>query len=230
MSTGKSVILFGLALLAGCTSASGPTYSNYTLTLPNGEAAYRVTCHGLLEGPGACRKQADEICKGQPVRMLSAESRLGVTTDGKPDDRSITFQCGAEAQASPAEPAVTPSTSSLPKIVSLSADANFDTAKDTLKPAARARLDDLINQVRGARIGTVTVNGYTDSLGSDAYNQDLSERRARAVATYLQARGLKAERFVNHGYGKENPVDSNATEAGRGKNRRVEVLMDIGRS
>ncbi|MXN75245.1 OmpA family protein [Burkholderia sp. 4701] len=227
MSIGKSVMLLGLAWLAGCSSASGPTYSNYAVTLANGEPAYRVTCYGLLEGRGACRKQADEICKGQPVRMLSAESRLGATAGGEPDGRNITFQCGAQAQASPVAPVAAPSASSLPKIVSLSADANFDTATDTLKPAAQARLDDVIHQAHGVRIGTLAVNGYTDSVGSDAYNQALSERRARTVATYLRTHGLDAERFVTRGYGKANPVDSNATEAGRARNRRVEVLMDV---
>ncbi|NTX25705.1 OmpA family protein [Burkholderia pyrrocinia] len=229
MSSGKSAFLLGLALLAGCTSASGPTYSAYTVTLPNGEPANRVTCYGLFEGPGACRKQADAICKGQPVRMLSGESRMGVTTDGKQDDRNITFQCGARAVAEPAAPAAVSSAPMLPKTVSLSADANFDTAKATLKPAAQTRLDELIKLAGGVRIGTLTVNGYTDSVGSEAYNQDLSERRARAVANYLQEHGLKAERFVSHGYGKADPVDSNATEGGRARNRRVEVMMDIGK-
>ncbi|KUZ77705.1 hypothetical protein WI73_20210 [Burkholderia ubonensis] len=227
MSIGRTARLLGLTLLAGCSSASGPTYSNYSVKLPNGEPAYRVTCYGLLEGPGTCRKQADEICKGQPVRVLSTESGLGDTNDGKPDDRNITFQCGARTVAAPVAPEAAAAASSLPNTVSLSTDANFDRAKDTLKPAARARLDDLINQMRGARIVSVTVNGYTDSVGSDAYNQDLSERRARAVETYLQAHGFKAERYTGHGYGKANPVDTNATEAGRAKNRRVDVLMEV---
>ncbi|MBN3815662.1 OmpA family protein [Paraburkholderia sp. Se-20369] len=224
MSTGKSALLFALAMLAGCTSASGPTYSTYAVTLPNGAPAYNVTCYGLLEGTDACKKQADAICKGQQINMLKGEARFGDVVGGKPDDRDITFQCGASAAPVVAERA--PTASIPPKSMTLSTDANFDTAQATLTPAAAARLDALIKQAQGARIGTLTVNGYTDSVGSDAYNQDLSERRAQAVASHLRARGLNAERFVSRGYGKADPVDSNATEAGRAKNRRVEVLID----
>jgi outer membrane protein OmpA-like peptidoglycan-associated protein len=116
-----------------------------------------------------------------------------------------------------------------PAITTLSTDANFDTAQASLTPAARARLDRLIDEARGVSIKTVTVNGYTDSVGSDAYNLDLSERRARTVRAYLQEHGLKAGQYAGHGYGKADPVGSNATAAGRASNRRVDVLLDIDR-
>jgi len=222
MFTRKPALLIVIALLAGCAAASGPTYSAYTITLPKGDVAYRVTCYGLLEGASTCSKRADEICKGQPVSVLSGESRLSDAMGGKADDRNITFQCGAPAAAAPVPPAI-----ALPQSLTLGADATFDTAQATLTPEACARLDELVVQALGVRIDTLTVNGYTDSIGSDSYNQDLSERRASAVAHYLQAHGLNADRFVSRGYGKANPVDSNATDAGRAKNRRVEVLMDV---
>lgn len=225
----KFAVLFAAAgWLAGCTSASGPTFSAYSVALPDGGTAYRVTCYGLLEGPGTCQKKSQEVCKDQPVRMLAAESRLGGTSGGKPDDRNITFQCGVPP--STATPAVepTPAAPALPKVINLDADANFDTAKAVLKPVARDRLDHLISQAQGVQINTVTVNGYTDTVGSDAYNLDLSKRRARAVADYLKEHGLQARQFVSQGFGKSDPVDTNITAVGRSHNRRVEVRIDSG--
>ncbi|KWB12322.1 hypothetical protein WL32_38440 [Burkholderia cepacia] len=224
MSTTRTGLLFIAALLAGCTAASGPTYNAYSVALPDGAQAYRVTCHGLLEGPGACRKEAASICKEQPVTMLEAQSGLGAMSGGQPDDRSILFRCGAPAVA-----AVPPVVIAPPAVTVLDADANFDTDRADLKPIARTRLDQLIAASRGTTIRTVTVSGYTDSVGSDDYNIGLSERRASAVGTYLQEHGLKAERFVSRGYGKADPVDSNDTVAGRAHNRRVEVRIDIDR-
>ena len=72
---------------------------------------------------------------------------------------------------------------------------------------------------------TVNVIGHTDSVGSDAANQTLSERRAGSVAGYLQSRGVGAGRLSTMGYGETRPVASNETEAGRAENRRVEITL-----
>lgn len=71
----------------------------------------------------------------------------------------------------------------------------------------------------------IQVNGYTDSTGGDAHNQDLSQRRANAVAQYFIAQGVSSSRIVANGYGKANPIASNATPEGRQANRRVEVKI-----
>ncbi|MFP3541557.1 OmpA family protein, partial [Pseudomonas sp. SIMBA_044] len=81
-------------------------------------------------------------------------------------------------------------------------DANFDTAKWTLRPEARAKLDKLVSDASGATFALVTVKGYTDSRGSDAYNLNLSQHRAETVAAYLRDHGLQAQRYAAHGYGK----------------------------
>lgn len=72
---------------------------------------------------------------------------------------------------------------------------------------------------------TVLIEGYTDSRGSDAYNLGLSERRAEAVQDFLLENGISPDRVRARGYGKAYPVASNATEAGRLQNRRVEVVI-----
>jgi outer membrane protein OmpA-like peptidoglycan-associated protein len=71
----------------------------------------------------------------------------------------------------------------------------------------------------------VSIEGHTDSIGSQSYNLDLSERRATAVRDFLMAQGVEAGRINTVGYGKAYPVASNDTEAGRQQNRRVEVVM-----
>ncbi|KVG73575.1 hypothetical protein WJ33_16460 [Burkholderia ubonensis] len=227
MFNAKQAVLLGATVLAGCTAASGPTYTNYLESMPNGAQAYRVTCYGLLEGPGTCRKEAEAICKGQPVTILDGQSLRGATSGGQADVRNLLFQCGAPQAAMPA-PIVSETVAPRPPAVTtLNVDANFDTAQASLKPAARARLDRLIDEAHGAAIRKVTVDGYTDSIGSDAYNLDLSQRRARSVQTYLQDHGLTAGEFASRGYGKADPVDSNATAAGRANNRRVEIRLDF---
>jgi outer membrane protein OmpA-like peptidoglycan-associated protein len=227
MSTVRIGISFGALLLAGCTAGSGPTYNAYQVAMPDGSRVYRVTCHGLLEGPGVCRKQAESICKAQSVIVLEAQSRLDATSEGKPDNRSILFRCGTPAIT--AAPVVPIPLVAPPAVTILNADANFDTDRADLRSPARTQLDRLIAESRGTAIRSVTVSGYTDSMGSDKYNLDLSERRARAVSEYLQVHGLGADRFVSRGYGKADPVDSNDTVMGRANNRRVEVRLDIDR-
>ena len=71
----------------------------------------------------------------------------------------------------------------------------------------------------------VEVAGHTDSMGSEAYNQGLSERRAQSVQDYLVSKGVKAQRLTAKGYGESMPVASNDTDAGRAENRRVELIV-----
>ena len=71
----------------------------------------------------------------------------------------------------------------------------------------------------------IDVYGHTDSTGSDAYNQHLSERRADSVAKYLESRGVQSARIGTRGYGESQPIASNDTDAGRAANRRVEIKI-----
>src|SRR6059036_2623110 len=70
------------------------------------------------------------------------------------------------------------------------------------------------------------VEGHTDSIGSDAYNQRLSERRANAVGDYMIARGIEAQRITTKGWGESKPIASNKTKEGRAQNRRVEITVE----
>lgn len=225
MFKGKSAnaVLLAIAALAGCSSASGPMFSADNVTLSNGEQAYQVGCHGLLGGESVCRKKAQEICGDKAVRTLQGNAPLGAkTSDSKPDTNVLLFQCGVPEVVKPAsQPEPMPA-----KRVTLAADANFDTDKADLKQAGREQLDRLIHDAEGVNLKSVTINGYTDAQGTAGYNQRLSERRAQAVAQYLQAHGLKVQQYEVRGYGKEHPVASNTTAAGRAQNRRVEIILE----
>jgi OOP family OmpA-OmpF porin len=72
----------------------------------------------------------------------------------------------------------------------------------------------------------VSVEGHTDSIGSDAYNQRLSERRAKAVRDYMISQGIDASRITTRGFGESKPVADNKTAAGRAENRRVEIIPE----
>jgi len=110
-------------------------------------------------------------------------------------------------------------------------DVLFDTGRATLKPGATRDLDRLAQALKDNPNTRVKIEGFTDSVGSDSYNQGLSERRAQAVADALQMRGVPADRLQAEGLGKEFPVASNDSQAGRQQNRRVEIVFsdDSGR-
>ena len=104
-------------------------------------------------------------------------------------------------------------------------DVLFDTGRATLKPGATRDLDRLAQALKDNANTRVKIEGYTDSVGSMAYNQGLSERRAQAVADALEVRGVPADRYQVEGLGKEYPVASNNTPEGRQQNRRVEIVF-----
>ncbi len=107
--------------------------------------------------------------------------------------------------------------------VTFDTDTFFDFDKATLKPAGKAKLDTLAAQLADLTVEVVVAVGHADATGPAAYNQRLSERRARAVIDYLNQKGLPKEKIFSEGKGETQPVASNATKAGRAKNRRVEV-------
>jgi outer membrane protein OmpA-like peptidoglycan-associated protein len=103
---------------------------------------------------------------------------------------------------------------------------NFDFDKSTLTPAGQAKVADAARTLKDNPTIHVEVGGHTDSIGGDAYNQRLSERRARTVADELTRDGVSASRMTVRGYGERKPVADNGTDAGRARNRRVEIVVD----
>lgn len=114
----------------------------------------------------------------------------------------------------------------------LGAHTLFDFDKSTLRPEGKAELNALATKIKhGKELGKikdvmgVRVVGHTDSRGSQAYNQGLSERRAASVRNYLVQQGVSPSKIAASGEGKLNPVASNATAEGRQQNRRVDITV-----
>ena len=104
-------------------------------------------------------------------------------------------------------------------------DVLFDTGKATLKPGAMESINRLATFLSQNSQTKVLIEGHTDSVGSDDYNIGLSERRARAVATELESRGIAESQIQTLGRGKDMPVATNGTPEGRQQNRRVEIVF-----
>ncbi len=110
-------------------------------------------------------------------------------------------------------------------VLDMPAELTFAIDDATVQPAFQNTLDQVAATLTQYEKTYVDVLGHTDSTGSDAYNQGLSERRAQSVANYLGSRGVNPARMATRGYGESQPKASNTTEEGRAANRRVEIRL-----
>ncbi|CAB3773264.1 OmpA family protein [Paraburkholderia humisilvae] len=235
-----SIRALGLAVaavlvLGACTAGSGLTYNRYALRAYDGQQAFQVTCHGVFEGQAECMKRAQEVCGQMPVRPLERISPLEKSAKGQGDWRVMNFQCGVPPAAKPPvlppPPPVQPPPPPPPPALApkISGTVHFDLGKATLTRYARIELDNIISRAMKAQpSGTMkqaTVDGYTDSTGTEAINAPLAVNRARAVWDYLQTHGVTAQQFDIRGHGPADPVESNLTTHGRLENRRVDIEL-----
>jgi outer membrane protein OmpA-like peptidoglycan-associated protein len=140
---------------------------------------------------------AEQQARDARERLASMETRI-IEIEGKQTDRGILVTLG---------------------------DVLFEFGKADLLPVAEPRLDRLASFLKQFPEKKLLVEGYTDSIGSDSYNRELSRRRAEAVHAALIRRGVDPSRMVVEGYGKSYPVADNANPTGRQMNRRVEVVV-----
>lgn len=110
-------------------------------------------------------------------------------------------------------------------LLNMPSQVTFDVDSSAVKPEFRNTLNDVASTLVQYESTYIDVYGHTDSTGSDAYNQTLSERRAQSVASYLSGRGVQSARLATRGFGESQPVASNTTEDGRAQNRRVEIRI-----
>lgn len=109
--------------------------------------------------------------------------------------------------------------------ISVSSEASFDFDRAEIKPEFKPTLDKVAAVLRDDPNVRITIIGFTDSVGSEDYNQRLSERRAQATANYLISQGVAASQILARGLGEAEPRASNATADGRAQNRRVEIYL-----
>lgn len=105
-------------------------------------------------------------------------------------------------------------------------DVLFETARADLKPSSTGNLTKLVTFLNQYPQRSVVIEGHTDSVGGDDYNQSLSQRRADAVKSWLMQQGIASQRLVASGKGKHQPVADNSSAAGRQMNRRVDIIIE----
>jgi OOP family OmpA-OmpF porin len=105
-------------------------------------------------------------------------------------------------------------------------DVLFDFDRSNVKPEAAAILDRLVAFMNENNDKKATLSGHTDSVGTEAYNQKLSERRVNSVRDYVVKKGVDSGRISGQGFGESKPIADNRTREGRAKNRRVEIKVD----
>ncbi|MEE4279194.1 MAG: OmpA family protein [Halieaceae bacterium] len=216
-----------------------------------GSAAFAGAVPGAATGAGIgavlCSLDATEIeAEPEPVAMAAVadEDGDGVTDDrdqcpGTPAGMSVDGRgCPVDADAdgvadasdrclnTPAGVSVDTSGCPVSEAVVFSVDnLNFAFDSADLTPRAKAALDGAVSVIRDNSAVQLDLVGHTDSRGSEAYNQRLSERRARAAVDYLVSRGVPAGQLRAVGRGESDPVASNATADGQARNRRVEIVV-----
>ncbi|MBB3232981.1 OmpA family protein [Halomonas stenophila] len=158
---------------------------------------------------------ANDQCPGTPagVAVDAVGCPLDSDGDGVPDfqDQCPGTPAGAEVNALGCEEDL------------VLRDVNFEFDSATLTMGAEQILADVAEKLRANENVRVRIEGHTDSVGSEAYNEDLSQRRADSVADYLATQGVDRNRMRTIGYGESQPVATNDTDAGRAENRRVEL-------
>ena len=204
----------------------------------------RALADAQAQQEAAARKQAD-LEKEQAQLQAQQEATARAQADAKAQQEQTTAeqaqQAATQAQQAAAQAErekeqlrasllqqfnhILPTTDTSRGLQVNMADVLFDTGKYNLRPAAREALAKLSGIVEAHPGLKLQVEGFTDSVGSDTFNQTLSESRANAVRAYLIAQGIDPTAVTSVGYGKSNPVASNDTAAGRQKNRRVEMII-----
>jgi outer membrane protein OmpA-like peptidoglycan-associated protein len=183
----------------------------------------------LAQLKGAAKADDARVAAGQAERdsilltartnqVDSANRAADLAKTGRDDANSNAARLQAEVDALKAKPTDR-------GLVLTLGDVLFETGSSTLSTGAGRNLDRLVQFLTEHPDRLVQIDGFTDSVGADSFNQDLSQRRADAVRADLLTRGIAAARVTTQGYGKAYPVASNAESGGRQLNRRVEVVI-----
>jgi outer membrane protein OmpA-like peptidoglycan-associated protein len=171
----------------------------------------------------AALAEADRLKRENDAQRASAQADLDRAAKEKA--QAETERVGLRAQLLSQFNAILQTRDTARGLIVNMSDVLFDTGKYSLRPLAREKLAKVAGIVSGHPGLSLEVDGYTDSVGGDEYNQRLSEQRGGSVRDYLTQEGMDAGSVTAKGFGKTQPVASNATAAGRQQNRRVEIVI-----
>jgi outer membrane protein OmpA-like peptidoglycan-associated protein len=183
----------------------------------------------LAQARAAAKTDDAKVAQGQQERdriQLAARQReVNVAVQQRDQASEQAADLQAQAATLQAELDRMKATQNNRGIVLTLGDVLFDTGRAELKPGAASKMDQLTQFLTEHPDRRVEIDGFTDSVGSDAYNEELSQRRANTVKAALVSRGIDPTRINTQGYGKAFPVASNSDSGGRQLNRRVEVVI-----
>jgi outer membrane protein OmpA-like peptidoglycan-associated protein len=212
-----SILVLGIAL-AGCADQGG--FSNRPLESWESGALIGAGIGGVLGAVAYKRDRTDGALIGVVGGGL-AGGAVGAYMDSQ--KRDLEKNLSKEIHAGQAK------VETLPNHVvriTMTNQTAFDTNSADIKPGFDSTMDKLADVVVRYGKTSLTVVGHTDNVGSNDYNQKLSERRARAVAQYFESKRVNAMRLATSGKGESQPVASNSSESGRQANRRVEIYVE----
>jgi outer membrane protein OmpA-like peptidoglycan-associated protein len=227
------VLLLG-SLLTGCATHSDGTAPLNQRTWPI------CSVIGGLVGGGLGAIQSGGWAAGGAALGILTGGLICYAQDGDEDDDGVfdrRDRCPDTPANTPVEhhgcplpqyPASAPAAPAQSEVITLSdaGDVLFAFNQSDLTPTAMSQLDSIMGKLLDADVVSIKVVGHTDSVGSDAYNQALSERRASSVAEYLLSQGVAPNKITSEGKGASQAVADNSTDEGRAKNRRVELHIN----
>mgnify|MGYP000870825523 FL=1 len=188
----KSKVITTLLASIGLFAAAGAAQAQTA-----GERVYVIDQRGevVMSGAGLCWRT------GFWTPAAAAKDPAGCKCDKDLLPKEV-----CEPMVAKAAPAAAPAAKPSGDKITVAADALFDFNKATLRPEGKAKLDEVVAKAGAIKLEVIIAVGHTDRIGSDAYNQKLSERRAAAVKQYLVSKGIDANRVYTEGKGKKNPV------------------------
>lgn len=215
--------MFMLAAIASIGLSAPSAYAQVKDVVVDGkgEIPYVIDARNVVarSGAGLCWRT------GYWSPAAASTAMAGQFPVGCECDSDIVAKDKCVAPVAAAKPAPAPAPKPTADKIKLAADALFDFDKATLKPEGRAKLDDLAAKSKQLKLEVILAVGHTDRLGSDAYNQKLSERRAAAVKTYLVSKGVEANRVYTEGKGEKQPVTGNKCDNVKNRKALIECLQ-----
>lgn len=217
--TKKQMLMLAAIASIGLSAPSAFAQVNDVVVAGKGEIPYVIDGRNVVarSGAGLCWRTG-YWSPAAASTALAGEFPVGCACD---KDIVPADKCTVTKTAAPAPAAPKPTADK----VKLSADTLFDFDKAVLKPEGKTKLDQLAAQAKSLKLEVILAVGHTDRLGSNAYNQRLSERRAAAVKTYLVSQGVDANRVYTEGKGETQPVTGNKCDTVRGRSALISCLQ-----